>query len=75
MMQELNKIDFRDIEQITPAFVMLVAIFSSGSVGNGIGVALICYTVIKMINFKFRDVSTLTYCVSALFAVKFFLVF
>ena len=75
MMQELNKIDFRDIEQITPAFVMLVAIFSSGSVGNGIGVALICYTVIKMINFKFREVSTLTYCVSALFSVKFFLVF
>lgn len=72
MMQGLANIDFRDIEQVTPVFIMILAIAISGSVGNGIGLALICYTVIKMMSFKFREVTPLTYVVSGIFMIKFF---
>jgi AGZA family xanthine/uracil permease-like MFS transporter len=72
MMQGLGKIDFRDIEQVTPVFIMMLAIAVSGSVGNGIGLGLVCYTIIKLISRKYRDVTPLTYVVTVIFLVKFF---
>ena len=40
----------------------------------GIGLGLISYTMIKIFSGKFKEVSLLTYVISALFLVKFFLV-
>lgn len=72
MMQGLGKIDFRDIEQVTPVFIMMLAIAVSGSVGNGIGLGLVCYTIIKLIAGKYREVTPLTYGVTVIFLIKFF---
>ena len=46
----------------------------SGSIGHGIGLGLIAYTIIKIFSGKAKDVSVLTYVISALFLAKFFLV-
>ena len=46
----------------------------SSSIGHGIGLGLISYTVIKVFTGKAKDVSIVTYIISALFLVKFFLV-
>ena len=43
------------------------------SIGHGIGIGLIAYTAIKIFGGKVKDVSILTYAISALFLVKFFL--
>ena len=74
MLQGLKNIDFEDIDQIVPVFIMLLAMPISGSIGHGIGLAMICYTVIKVFSGKAKDVSALTYVISLLFLIKFFLV-
>ena len=74
MLQGLKNIDFDDIDQIVPVFIMLLAMPISGSIGHGIGLAMICYTVIKIFSGKAKEVSALTYIISALFLVKFFAV-
>ncbi|MBR0130365.1 MAG: NCS2 family permease [Firmicutes bacterium] len=73
MLANLKKIDFEDITQTLPVTVMLLAMPISGSIGHGIGLALICYTAIKLFTGKSQDVSLLTYILSVIFLIKFFL--
>ena len=73
MLGGLKKIDFDDMYQSLPVAIMLISMPISGSIGHGIGLALICYTVIKLVTGKAKDVSVLTYVLSLIFLVKFFL--
>ena len=73
MLQGLKNVDFGDLDQMVPVCMMLLAMPVSGSIGHGIGLGLISYTIIKVFSGKFKDVSVLTYIKSALFLVKFFL--
>ena len=72
MLSNLKKIDFGDLTQTLPVFIMLIAMPISGSIGHGIGLALISYTVLKLCTGKAKDVSVLTYILSLIFLVKFF---
>ena len=74
MLQGLKNVAFDDIEQMVPVSLMLIGMPVSGSIGHAIGLGLISYTLIKVFSGKFKDVSVLTYIISALFLVKFFLV-
>ena len=74
MLQGLKNVDFHDVDQFVPVCLMLIAMPISGSIGHGIGLGLIAYTVIKMFSGKFKDVSILTYIISLIFLVKFFVV-
>lgn len=74
MISGLKKIDFDDMCQTVPVALMLIAMPISGSIGHGIGLGLISYTVIKVFTGKAKDVSILTYVISAIFLVKFFFV-
>ncbi len=74
MITGLKNIDFSDICQSVPVALMLIAMPISGSIGHAIGLGLIAYTVIKMFTGKAKDVSVLTYILSAIFLIKFFLV-
>ena len=74
MLMGLKNVDFDDLDQMVPVTLMLIAMPISSSIGHGIGLALISYTVIKVFSGKAKDVSALTYVISALFLVKFFLV-
>lgn len=73
MLSGLKNIDFDDISQTLPVAIMLIAMPISGSIGHGIGLALIGYTVIKVFTGKAKEVSVLTYVLSAIFLIKFFL--
>lgn len=75
MLSGLKKIDFDDISQCAPAALMLIAMPISGSIGHGIGIGLITYTAIKVLTGKAKEVSVLTYAISVLFLVKFFVAF
>jgi hypothetical protein len=70
----LNKVNFDDLEQMVPVTLMLIAMPISGSIGHAIGIGLIAYTVIKVLNGKPKEVSVLTYVISLIFLVKFFVV-
>lgn len=73
MLGGLKKIDFDDVCQGVPVGMMLIAMPISGSIGHAIGIGLISYTVIKVFTGKAKDVSVLTYILSLIFVVKFFL--
>lgn len=73
MLGGLKNLDLDDIYTTAPVFIMLLAMPISGSIGHGIGLALITYTVLKVFTGKAKDVSVLTYIISLLFLVKFFL--
>ena len=74
MLSGLSKVDLDNIEELVPVALMLIAMPISGSIGHAIGLGLIAYTIIKVFTGKAKDVSALTYFISALFLVKFFMV-
>ncbi|SEK81525.1 putative MFS transporter, AGZA family, xanthine/uracil permease [Pseudobutyrivibrio ruminis] len=73
MMTGLKKVNFDDLSVCVPVTIMLIAMPISGSIGHGIGLAMISYTVIKVFTGKAKEVSALTYVISVLFLIKFFL--
>ena len=68
MLSGLKDIDFTDNYQVIPVAVMLIAIPISSSIGHGIGLGMM-----KLFTGKAKEVSVLTYIISVLFLVKFFL--
>lgn len=73
MLMGLKNVHFDDIDEMVPVSIMLVGMPISGSIGHAIGLGLISYTVIKVFSGKAKEVSLLTYAISILFLVKFFL--
>ena len=74
MLQGLRNVDFDDLDQMLPVSLMLIAMPVSGSIGHAIGLGLISYTVLKVLTGRAKHVSALTYVISVLFLLKFFLV-
>jgi len=74
MFANLKKVDFSDSNQLVPVCIMILAMPISGSIGHGIGLALITYTIMKVCTGRAKEVSILTYILSAIFLVKFFLI-
>ena len=74
MLQGLKNVNFDDMDQMLPVSIMLIGMPISGSIGHAIGLGLISYTVVKLLSGKAKDVSVLTYVISALFLIKFFAV-
>ena len=73
MITGLKNIDFNDISQSLPVALMLIAMPISGSIGHAIGLGLIGYTVLMVFTGKANKVAVLTYVLSAIFLLKFFL--
>ena len=74
MLMGLKNVDFDDLDQMVPVALMLIGMPVSGSIGHAIGLGLISFTIIKVFSGKAKDVSALTYVISALFLIKFFLI-
>ena len=74
MLMGLKNIMWDDMDQAVPVAIMLIAMPVSSSIGHAIGLGLISYTVIKVFSGKFKEVSVVTYIITALFLVKFFAV-
>ena len=74
MISGLRNLDFRDATQMVPAALMLITVPISSSIGNAIGIAMIAFTVIKFFTGRAKEVHWLTYVISLIFVLKFFLV-
>ena len=74
MISNLKNVDFSDLTQVLPVALMLISMPISGSIGHGIGLGMISYSAIKLFTGKGKEVSAVTYVISALFLIKFFLV-
>lgn len=74
MLSGLSKLDFTNKLGIVPVLLMLIAMPISGSIGHAIGIAMITYVLIRIFTGHIKDVSVLSWIISILFAIKFFLV-
>ena len=74
MVKALKSINFDDISVAVPVILMLLAMPVSSSIGHAIGLGMSSYTIIKLLLGKGKEVSVLTYVISVLFLIKFFLV-
>lgn len=75
MMGSLKEIDYRDYSQVVPVALLLIFMIGTSGIGNGIGIGLISYSIIKICTGKCKDVSVLTLILSLLFIGKFFITF
>ena len=71
MMSSINTIDFKDPTEGLPAFLTIIAMPLFYSIGDGIALGVIAYTVLKVVTGKFKDVSLLIILLCVVFIVRF----
>lgn len=69
MMNVLRKIEWQDLEEAFPAFLIVVLMPLTYSIATGIGIGFIVYPILKIVRGKRREVHPIFY----LFAVLFFI--
>lgn len=74
MFSGLKKINFDDMSQVLPVAIMVIAMPITSSIGHAIGLGLICYSVFQLFTGNWRKVSILTYVLSLIFLLKFFII-
>lgn len=75
MMGSLKEVDYTDYTQVVPVVLLLIFMLGTSGIGNGIGIGLIAYSVLKICTGKIKEVSWLTILLSILFIAKFFIIF
>jgi len=70
MMKEIKRIDFMNMEEAFPAFIILVMIALSYSISTGLAFGFVSFVVIKTLSGKIRDVKP-TMWVIAILSVMF----
>lgn len=75
MISSLKSVDYDDLAQSVPVVLMLAFMMITSSIGNGIGIGLITYSIIKICTGKIKEVSFVTIILSLLFIGKFFIIY
>ncbi|MEA5038813.1 MAG: NCS2 family permease [Clostridiaceae bacterium] len=75
MLSSLKSVEYEDVSSVVPVALMLIFMIATSGIGTGIGIGLISYSAIKVCTGRGKDVSALTWVLSALFLCKFFIVF
>jgi AGZA family xanthine/uracil permease-like MFS transporter len=71
MLGSVKKIDFGNLEDAVPAFLVIVLMPFTYSIANGIGSGLVLYTLIKTFKGDFRSLNPVIVIISLLFIFKF----
>lgn len=66
MMKEVKKIDFGNLEEAFPAFIIMVMIALSYSISTGLAFGFISFTIIKIVSGKIRDVKPAMWVIAIL---------
>jgi AGZA family xanthine/uracil permease-like MFS transporter len=66
MMKEIKRIDFMNMEEAFPAFIIMVMIALSYSISTGLAFGFISFVVIKTFSGKIRDVKPTMWVIAAL---------
>lgn len=73
MLGSVKKINFNDLEDAVPAFLVIVLMPFTYSIANGIGGGLLIYTIIKVAKGDFKSLNPVIVIISLLFMLKFIL--
>lgn len=71
MLQSVVDLNWKDPTEFIPAFITVVGIPLTYSVGTGIGLGMILYPLCKLFAGRWRDVHWLSWILAALFAFQF----
>ncbi len=71
MAANIRRIDWKDITESFPAFLVMVGIPFAWSIADGIAFGFIAYPAIKFLSGRGRDVSALVYFLGLLFAARY----
>ena len=74
MVKNVMKIDWQDVSEGIPAFLILLGIPLSFSIADGLAMGFIAYPVIKLASGRGREVGWLVYLVAAIFVLRYTLI-
>ena len=66
MMKEVKRIDFANMEEAFPAFIIIVMIALSYSISTGLAFGFVSFTIIKLVAGKFRDIKPAMWIIALL---------
>ena len=66
MMKEIKNIDFQNLEEAFPAFIIMVMIALSYSISTGLAFGFISFVVIKVVAGKFTDIKPAMWVIALL---------
>jgi len=66
MMKEVKRIDFTNLEEAFPAFIIMVMIALSYSISTGLAFGFISFVLIKMVSGKARDIKAAMWVIAIL---------
>ncbi len=66
MMKEIKRIDFTNLEEAFPAFIILVMIALSYSISTGLAFGFVSFVMMKLISGKARDVKPAMWIIAIL---------
>lgn len=73
MTREIVNVNFHNMEEGFPAFILILMIALSFSISTGIALGFISYTLLKLIRLKFKEIN-LTLLIITIFCILFFIV-
>jgi adenine/guanine/hypoxanthine permease len=71
MMQNVNKIEWKDYTESIPAFLIIIGIPLSYSIADGLALGFISYAIIKPCSGRGREISWLTYALAIVLVLYF----
>jgi adenine/guanine/hypoxanthine permease len=71
MMEPVLKINFTDYTEAIPAFLAILVMPIAYSISDGIAFGFVAYVLLKTLSGKFKDVSWLSYIITAVFVIKY----
>ena len=71
MMETIMKIDFSDITEAVPCFMMILTMPFTGSISDGIVLGMLSYVLMKVCTGRHQQVSVMMYILSAFFLLKY----
>jgi len=74
MMQNIQKIDWKDYSEAIPAFLMMLGIPLSYSIHDGLAMGFISYPIIKFLSGRGKEINWLIALVAALFVLRYVLI-
>jgi AGZA family xanthine/uracil permease-like MFS transporter len=74
MARSLQRVDWSDVTESFPAFLVLVGIPFSWSIADGIAFGFIAYPALKLLSGRPREASWLVYALGALFVLRYALI-
>ncbi len=70
MMNGLRNIDWKDIEDAFPAFLIVIAMPLTYSIATGIGIGFVVYPILKLIRGKAKEVHPILFIFAILFFIQ-----